>query len=45
MQSDLQKTFGFSRAKSTRIIMVLEQKGLVRKQKYGRTNKLHWLPR
>ncbi len=42
MQSDLQKSFGFSRAKSTRIIMSLEQKNLVRKQKYGRTNKLYW---
>ena len=42
LQSDLQKTFGFSRAKSTRIVMNLEHKGLVRKQKYGRTNKLHW---
>ena len=42
-QSDLQKEFKFSRAKSTRIVMHLEQKGLVRKQKYGRTNRLYWL--
>ena len=43
LQSDLQKEFRFSRAKSTRIVSVLEQKGLVRKQRYGRTNRLSWL--
>jgi uncharacterized membrane protein len=43
LQSDLQKEFGFSRAKATRIIMKLEEHKLVRKQRYGRTNKLHWL--
>jgi uncharacterized membrane protein len=42
LQSDLQKEFGFSRAKATRIIMKLEEKKLVRKQKYGRTNRITW---
>ncbi len=42
LQSDLQGEFGFSRAKSTRITYELEKKGLVRKQKHGRTNKLFW---
>ncbi|MBI4177131.1 MAG: hypothetical protein HY516_02090 [Candidatus Aenigmarchaeota archaeon] len=43
LQRDLQAEFGFSRAKSTRIIYELEKKGLVRKQRHGRTNKLFWL--
>ncbi|MBI4175720.1 MAG: hypothetical protein HY518_00810 [Candidatus Aenigmarchaeota archaeon] len=43
LQSDLQKEFRFSRAKATRIVMHLEEKGLVRKQRYGRTNRLSWL--
>ena len=43
LQSDLQKLFGFSRAKATRIVSVLEGKGLVKKQRYGRTNKLYWV--
>lgn len=43
LQSDLQKEFKFSRAKATRIVMHLEAKGLVRKQRYGRTNRLYWL--
>lgn len=43
LQRDLQDEFGFSRAKATRIVMHLEKKGLVKKQKYGRTNKLFWL--
>lgn len=43
LQSDLQKQFGFSRAKATRVVSVLEEKGLVRKQYYGRTNKLYWI--
>lgn len=42
-QNRLQKEFNFSRAKVTRIVMVLEQKGLVKKQRYGRTNRLTWL--
>ncbi len=43
LQSDLEKEFKFSRAKTTRIVSKLTEKGLVRKQKYGRTNRLHWL--
>lgn len=43
LQRDLQAEFKFSRAKATRIVSVLEQKGLVRKQPYGRTNKLFWI--
>ncbi|MBI2085622.1 MAG: hypothetical protein HYT71_03875 [Candidatus Aenigmarchaeota archaeon] len=43
LQSDLQAEFGFSRAKSTRIVYELEKKGLLRKQRHGRTNKLFWL--
>ncbi len=43
LQSDLQSQFGFSRAKATRIVSRLEGQGLLRKQKYGRTNKLFWL--
>ena len=43
LQSDLQKEFKFSRAKATRIVMKLEEKGLVRKQRYGRTNRLYWI--
>jgi uncharacterized membrane protein len=45
LQRDLQKEFGFSRAKATRIVANLEKMGLVRKQKYGRTNKLFWVKR
>ncbi len=43
LQSQLQAEFKFSRAKATRIVMRLEEKSLVRKQRYGRTNKLFWL--
>ncbi len=43
LQKDLQTQFKFSRAKATRIVSKLEKKGLLRKQKYGRTNKLYWL--
>lgn len=42
-QSQITKEFGFSRAKTTRIIAKLEQKNLIRKEPYGRTNKIHWL--
>jgi len=45
LQRDLQTEFKFSRAKATRIVSILEAKGLVRKQRYGRTNKLFWLKR
>lgn len=43
LQSSLQSEFSFSRAKSTRIIMKLEGKGLVRKERLGRTNRIYWL--
>lgn len=43
LQSDLQKQFHFSRAKATRIVAVLEEKKLIEKKKYGRTNKLTWI--
>jgi uncharacterized membrane protein len=42
LQKDLQKEFGFSRAKSTRIIKRLEQEGLISKEEWGRTNKIQW---
>ncbi len=42
-QKDLESEFKFSRAKATRVVARLVEKGLVRKQKYGRTNKLTWL--
>jgi len=42
LQSDVQKQFGFSRAKATRVVAILEGKGLLKKQRYGRTNKLTW---
>lgn len=43
LQRDLEEKFKFSRAKATRIVSKLVEKGLVRKQRYGRTNKLTWL--
>ncbi len=43
LQSDLQKQFHFSRAKATRIVAILEEKKLIEKKKYGRTNKLAWI--
>ena len=43
LQRDLEEQFKFSRAKATRIVSKLVEKGLVRKQRYGRTNKLTWL--
>ncbi len=42
-QRDIQKEFQFSRAKATRIVKTLEEKGLIRKEEQGRTNKLFWL--
>jgi len=42
-QNKLEKELGFSRAKMTRIIKKLEEKGLVQKEKIGRTNKIRWL--
>ncbi len=43
LQRDVQKEFQFSRAKATRIVKTLEEKGLIRKEENGRTNKLFWL--
>lgn len=42
LQSDLEKEFHFSRAKSTRIVARLAEKGFIEKKKFGRTNKLKW---
>lgn len=42
-QREMQKELQFSRAKATRIVRVLEQKGLLRKEEQGRTNKLFWM--
>ena len=42
VQRDVQKMFAFSRAKATRIVYALEKRGLLRKKRYGRTNKLYW---
>jgi len=42
-QRDLQRELQFSRAKATRIVRTLEQKGLLRKEEHGRTNRLFWL--
>lgn len=42
LQSDVQKEFHFSRSKTMRIVMELEAKGLVRKERRGRTNRLYW---
>lgn len=42
-QNTLERKFSFSRAKMTRIIQKLERKGLVRKEKAGRTNRIFWL--
>ncbi|MEM5799910.1 MAG: MarR family transcriptional regulator [Candidatus Aenigmatarchaeota archaeon] len=41
-QNKLEKELGFSRAKMTRIVKKLEEKGLIEKEKIGRTNKLKW---
>ncbi|MCX6817799.1 MAG: MarR family transcriptional regulator [Candidatus Aenigmarchaeota archaeon] len=42
MQKKIEKELGFSRAKMTRIIMKLEKKGLVEKERVGRTNRLFY---
>lgn len=41
-QKELQNQFKFSRAKSTRIIKKLESKNLIKKDEFGRTNKIEW---
>lgn len=42
-QNKIQHEFSFSRAKVTRIVKKLEEQQLIRKESYGRTNKLFWL--
>ena len=42
MQKKIEKEFGFSRAKMTRIVKSLESKGLVEKEKVGRTNRIFY---
>ena len=42
-QNKIQHEFDFSRAKITRIVKKLEEKGLIRKESMGRSNKLYWL--
>ncbi|MBI2662975.1 MarR family transcriptional regulator [Candidatus Woesearchaeota archaeon] len=42
LQKELQNEFKFSRAKSTRIVKRLEEKGLIKKEEFGRTNKIMW---
>ncbi len=41
-QNKIEKKLGFSRAKMTRIVKRLAKKGLVSKEKRGRTNRLKW---
>jgi len=42
MQKKLEKQFGFSRAKMTRVVKRLEKKGLVERERVGRTNRLFY---
>ncbi|MFH8080591.1 MAG: hypothetical protein QXO84_01795 [Candidatus Aenigmatarchaeota archaeon] len=42
-QNKLERELGFSRVKMTRIVKKLEEKGLIKKEKIGRTNKLTWV--
>ncbi|MEM5776856.1 MAG: helix-turn-helix domain-containing protein [Candidatus Aenigmatarchaeota archaeon] len=41
-QNKVEKELGFSRAKMTRIVKKLEEKGLIEKERIGKTNKLKW---
>jgi len=41
-QNKLEKELGFSRAKMTRILKKLEAKGLIVKEKVGKTNRIEW---
>lgn len=41
-QNSLERKFGFSRAKMTRIMQKLERKGLIRRERAGRTNRIFW---
>ena len=42
-QNKVEKEFRFSRAKMTRIVKRLEEKGLLEKRRKGRTNRLKWI--
>ena len=42
MQKNLEREFGFSRAKMTRLVKKLEGKGLLEKERVGRTNRLFY---
>ena len=42
MQKALEKQFGFSRTKMTRVVKRLEEKGLVERERVGRTNRLFY---
>jgi len=42
-QNKVEQEFKFSRAKMTRIVKILADKGLIEKKKKGRTNKLRWI--
>lgn len=41
-QDDLREALGFSKAKCTRVVQAMEAKGLVEKERSGKTNKLEW---
>ena len=41
LQKDLQREFGFSRSKATRIVKKLESKRIISKEEFGRTNKIY----
>ncbi|MEM3085802.1 MAG: hypothetical protein QXO51_01750 [Halobacteria archaeon] len=41
-QDDLRDALGFSKAKATRVVQALESRGLVGKEKSGKTNRLTW---
>lgn len=41
-QNKVEKELGFSRAKMARIVKKLENKGLIRKERVGRTNRIFW---
>lgn len=43
LQNKIEKEFGLSRVKTFRIIRKLEKIGLIKKEKFGRTNKIFWI--
>ncbi len=42
-QNKIRKDLNLSRAKTTRIVKKLEEKALVKKEEFGKTNKISWL--